>query len=69
MEELNIEEVHKKIGENVARYRKESGMSQLELSLKLGHKSVSIVASGERFYKGKHFKGTSKNRVKLQIIL
>ncbi len=55
MEELNIEEVHKKIGENVARYRKESGMSQLELSLKLGHKSVSIVASGERFYKGKHF--------------
>lgn len=55
MEELDIEEIHKKVGINVAKYRKESGMSQLELSLKLGHKSVSIVASAERFYKRKHF--------------
>ncbi|MEA2016818.1 MAG: helix-turn-helix domain-containing protein [Campylobacterota bacterium] len=55
MEELNIEEIHKKIGINVAKYRKEVGMSQLELSLKLSHKSVSIVASAERYYKGKHF--------------
>lgn len=55
MEELDIKEIHKRIGENVARYRKEAGLSQLDLSLKLGHKSVSIVASAERFYKGKHF--------------
>ena len=40
---------------HVTKYRKESRMSQLELSSKLGHKSVSIAASDERFYKGKHF--------------
>ena len=55
MEELNLEEIHKKIGLNVAKYRKEKGLSQLDLSLKLGHKSVSIVASAERYYKGKYF--------------
>ena len=55
MKELNLEEIHKKIGLNVAKYRKEKELSQLDLSLKLGHKSVSIVASAERFYKGKHF--------------
>lgn len=55
MEELDIEEIHKNIGNNVAKYRKEAGLSQLDLSLRLGHKSVSIVASAERFYKGKHF--------------
>ena len=55
MEELDIEKIHKNIGNNVAKYRKEAGLSQLDLSLKLGHKSVSIVASAERFYKGKHF--------------
>lgn len=55
MEELDIEEIHKNIGNNVAKYRKEAGLSQLDLSLKLGHKSVSTVASAERFYKGKHF--------------
>ena len=55
MEELDMEEIHKNIGNNVAKYRKEAGLSQLDLSLKLGHKSVSIVASAERFYKGKHF--------------
>ena len=55
VEELDIEAVHKTIGQNVAKYRKEKRMSQLELSLKLGHKSVSIVASAERFYKKKHF--------------
>ncbi len=55
MNELNFDEIHKQIGANVARYRKEAGMSQLELSLKLGHKSVSIVASAERNYQGKHF--------------
>lgn len=55
MEEYEIEIRHKQIGKNVAKYRKEKGMSQLELSLSLGHKSVSIVASAERFYKNKHF--------------
>ena len=55
MEDFKLEESHKRIGLNVAKYRKERGLSQLELALQLGHKSVSIVASAERFYKGKHF--------------
>ena len=55
MEIVNIEEKHKIIGKNVAKYRKEKKISQLDLSLSLGHKSVSIVASAERFYKNKHF--------------
>lgn len=53
-----IEEKHRKIGQNVAKIRKEKGLSQLELSLRLGHKSISIVASAERFYRGAHFSVT-----------
>ncbi|MDK9694702.1 MAG: helix-turn-helix transcriptional regulator [Sulfurimonas sp.] len=55
MNDIDIAEKHKMIGCNVAMHRKRKGLSQLELSLCLGHKSVSIVASAERFYKGKHF--------------
>ena len=55
MEDFEIAEKYKIIGRNVAKYRKEKGLSQLDLSLQLGHKSVSIVASAERFYKNKHF--------------
>lgn len=55
MDDIEIAEKHKMIGQSVAMYRKKKGLSQLELSLSLGHKSVSIVASAERFYKGKHF--------------
>ncbi len=55
MKNIDIEESHKIIGKNVAKYRKGKKISQLELSLCLGHKSVSIVASAERFYRKKHF--------------
>lgn len=55
MEELDMQEIHQRIGLTVAKYRKNKSMSQLELSLALGHKSVSIVASGERCYRTKHF--------------
>ena len=55
MSDLNIEKWHTLIGKNVAKIRKEKGLSQLELSLMVGHKSVSIIATAERYYKGKHF--------------
>lgn len=55
MTDEEIADKHIDIGRNVAKYRKAHGISQLDLSLQLGHKSVSIVASAERFYKGKHF--------------
>ena len=54
MSDFNMDAIHKKIGENVAKYRKEAGLSQLALSLELGHKSVSIIASSERYYRKKH---------------
>jgi transcriptional regulator with XRE-family HTH domain len=52
---ITTEEFYKKIGINVARCRKEAGLSQLELSLQMGYKSISIVSSAEIYYKGKHF--------------
>lgn len=55
MDDINMDAVHKRIGENVSKCRKEAGLSQLALSLELGHKSVSIVSSAEKNYNGKHF--------------
>jgi transcriptional regulator with XRE-family HTH domain len=55
VKEIDIDAIHKRIGENVAHYRKAVNLSQLDLSLLLGHKSVSIVASAERYYNKKHF--------------
>ena len=52
---ITSEEFYKKIGQNVAKYRKEAGLSQLELSLAMGYKSISIVSSAEIYYKRKHF--------------
>jgi transcriptional regulator with XRE-family HTH domain len=51
----DIQEYYKKIGQNVAKYRKERGLSQLELALMLGYKSSSQVAGSEICYKNYHF--------------
>jgi len=67
MDDIEIADKYKEIGKNVARYRKAKGISQLDLSLQLGHKSVSIVASAERFYKGKHF--NIEHLLKISVIL
>ncbi|MBP3223694.1 MAG: helix-turn-helix transcriptional regulator [Campylobacter sp.] len=50
-----IDEFYKLIGKNVAKIRKSKNISQLELSLKLGYKSVSLVAGAEVCYNGVHF--------------
>ena len=50
-----IDEFYKLIGKNVARIRKNNNISQLELSLKLGYKSVSLVSGAEICYNGVHF--------------
>lgn len=55
MNEISIEIFYTKIGQNVARYRKEKGLSQMDLSLQMGYKSISIISSAEIYYKGKHF--------------
>ena len=55
MKFLTPDELYKIIGQNVAKYRKEKGLSQLDLSLAMGYKSVSVVSGAEIYYNGKHF--------------
>ena len=55
MNNISAEDFYKCIGKNVAKFRKEKGMSQLELSLEMDYKSISIISSAEICYKGKHF--------------
>ena len=55
MQNISSKDLYKLIGKNVAKYRKENNLSQLDLSLQLGYKSVSIVSGAEICYKGKHF--------------
>ena len=45
----------KKIGQNVARIRKEKGLSQLALALAIGHKAVGTISMSEICINNKHF--------------
>ena len=60
MEECSITdekmlEIYKQIGQNVKRIRKEKGISQLELSLAIGHKAVGTISMAELCINKKHF--------------
>lgn len=55
MQDITPEQLYKTIGKNVAKYRKDKEFSQLDLSLKMGYKSVSVVSGAEIYYNGKHF--------------
>ncbi len=66
MEKL-VEDLYMCIGKNVANARKEANMSQLELSLRMGYKSVSVISGAEVFYKKKHF--NLEHLVKISKIL
>ena len=50
-----IQDIYKKIGHNVARIRKEKKVSQLALSLSIGHKAVGTVSMAELCINKKHF--------------
>lgn len=50
-----IEDLHKSIGQNVKKFRTEKGLTQLDLSLEMGYKSVSLVSACEPYTNGKHF--------------
>ncbi len=52
--QLSIEELHFKIGENVKKYRELKQMSQIELSQAIGHSATTIISLGE-IGKRKHF--------------
>ncbi|MFY9074483.1 helix-turn-helix transcriptional regulator [Malaciobacter mytili] len=55
IDNFNLEQFHKKIGNNVKQIRIQKGISQLALSHAIGHKSVSVVSYAEIYHKGYHF--------------
>ena len=50
-----IDQIHITIGKNVKKIRESKGLSQLELALNLGYKSVSVISLGEIYKNKKHF--------------
>ena len=55
MQDMTPKQLYQTIGKNVATYRKDKGLSQLDLSLQMGYKSVSVVSGAEICYGDKHF--------------
>ena len=55
IEENQIDDFYKLIGSNVKKMRNKKGLSQLQLSQALGHKSVGLVSQGELYLKKQHF--------------
>lgn len=51
----DIDALHRKIGSNVMRIRKEKSMTQLELALSIGLKSVGLISVAEIYHNKKHF--------------
>ncbi len=51
----DIDKLYIRIGKNVKKVREAAGLTQLELSLILGHKSVSLISRAEIFHKNVHF--------------
>jgi len=52
--DLEVAELHKKIGMNVKRLRLEKKLTQLELAMAIGQKSTTIISQAELGSK-KHF--------------
>lgn len=50
-----VEDLYRSIGLNVKRERENKGLSQLQLSQMIGHKSVTIISRAEIYHKGQHF--------------
>lgn len=48
-------EIYKSIGANVKRIRSEKNISQLALSLAIGHKAVGTISMAEIYHNNKHF--------------
>ncbi len=52
-EEIDL--FYKKIAQNVQKVRKQKNVSQLDLALTIGHKSVSIISKIEADLENKHY--------------
>ena len=55
IEDNKIDNFYKLIGSNVKKIRNKRGISQLQLSQALGHKSVGLVSQSELYLKKQHF--------------
>jgi len=50
-----VKEFHQKIINNIKRIRKEKGVTQLDLALTIGHKSMSTIGKIEADVEEKHY--------------
>ena len=64
---LEIDVMYQTIGANVMRIRKEKGMSQLDLALAMGLKSVGLVSVAELYHNRKHF--NLEHLYKISVVL
>ncbi len=55
LNDFSIDEIYILIGKNVSQLRKNANLSQLDLSLAMGNKSVSLISSAELYTNKKHF--------------
>lgn len=53
--ELSTDALHRRIGTSVMRIRKAKGISQLDLALAIGLKSVGLISVAEIYHNKKHF--------------
>lgn len=51
IEDSKIDDFYKLIGSNVKKIRNQRGLTQLQLSQALGHKSVGLVSQSELYLK------------------
>ena len=50
-----IQKFHQKIATNIKKIRKEKGITQLDLALTIGHKSMSTIGKIEAGLEDKHY--------------
>ena len=50
-----LEDIHRRVGLAVKKHREHKGFSQLDLSLEMGNKSVSLVSAAEKYKNKKRF--------------
>ena len=55
IDDLKMAEIYKQIGLNVKKIRKSKKVSQLALSLAIGHKAVGTISMAELCINKKHF--------------
>ena len=51
----DIQIIYKTIGQNVKKIREAKGISQLNLAMAIGHKSVGVISNCEICLQNKHF--------------